>query len=202
MIPNRHTPTVIGLTGGIGSGKSTVATLFQKWGAEILDADAIVHSILDRPSLQKKLISEWGREIAPEGRIDRARLATLAFQDPDSVRKLNAIVHPVVRKEIVQLIRKSKSSLVILDAPLLLEVGADRDCHAVIFVDAPKDLRIQRVKKRGWSPGELRRREKYHWPMREKKKKSDFIIDNRGSRASLSRQVRTLVEKIENLIHL
>jgi dephospho-CoA kinase len=202
MTPNRHPSLVLGLTGGIGSGKSTVAELFQNRGAEIIDADAVVHSILDRPSLRKRLVAAWGKEIQKRGRIDREALAKVAFRDLDSVRKLNEIVHPVVRKEVVRAIRRSRSPLIVLDAPLLLEVGADRDCHKVVFVDAPLALRIRRVAKRGWTPSELRRREKYHWPMREKRKKADFVIDNRGSRAALERQVRALLDKTGTSSHL
>ena len=186
---------VLGLTGGIGSGKSTVASLFQNLGAEIVDADALVHSILDRPSVRKKLVSTWGKEIEHRGTILRPVLAQMAFQSENSVRKLNEIIHPIVRKEVGKAIRGSKSRLIVLDAPLLLEVGADQDCDYVLFVNAPRDLRMKRVKKRGWAPAELRQREKYHWPMKEKRKKADFVIQNRGSRAALLRQVKALLEK-------
>ena len=187
---------VLGLTGGIGSGKSTVASLFRNLGAEIVDADALVHSILDRPSVRKKLVSTWGKEIENRGTILRPILARIAFQSEDSVRKLNEIIHPIVRKEVGKTIRGSKSRLIVLDAPLLLEVGADQDCDYVLFVDAPRDLRTKRVKKRGWAPAELRQREKYHWPMKEKRKKADFVIQNRGSRAALLPQVKALLEEI------
>ena len=113
---------VLGLTGGIGSGKSTVASLFRNLGAEIVDADALVHSILDRPSVRKKLVSTWGKEIENRGTILRPILARIAFQSEDSVRKLNEIIHPIVRKEVGKTIRGSKSRLIVLDAPLLLEV--------------------------------------------------------------------------------
>ena len=187
---------VLGLTGGIGSGKSTVASLFQNLGAEIVDADALVHSILDRPSVRKKLVSTWGKEIENRGTILRPLLARIAFQSENSVRKLNEIIHPIVRKEVGKAIRESKSRLIVLDAPLLLEVGADQDCDYVLFVNAPRDLRMKRVKKRGWAPAELRQREKYHWPMKEKRKKADFVIQNRGSRAALLLQVKALLEEI------
>ncbi len=189
---------MLGLTGGIGSGKSTVASLFQDLGAEIVDADALVHSILDRPSVRKKLVSTWGKDIEKRGKILRPLLAQIAFQSENSVRKLNDIIHPIVRKEVVKAIRSSKSHLIVLDAPLLLEVGADQDCDYVLFVDAPQNLRAKRVKQRGWAPTELRQREKYHWPMKEKRKKADFVIQNRGSRAALLRQVTAILENIRN----
>ena len=189
---------VLGLTGGIGSGKSTVASLFQNLGAEIVDADALVHSILDRPSVRKKLVSTWGKEIESRGKIVRPLLAQIAFQSANSVEKLNGIIHPIVRKEVVKAIRSSKKPLIVLDAPLLLEVGADQDCDYVLFVDAPQDLRAKRVRKRGWAKNELRQREKYHWPMKEKRKKADFVIHNRGSRAALLRQIKALLEKIKH----
>lgn len=197
----RKRPWVIGLIGGIGSGKSTVAELFREQGAEVLSADAVVHAVLDRPGVRRALLRTWGAEVAPKGRVDRARVARLAFRDADSVKRLNAIVHPHVRRDIRKAISGCRQSVFVLDAPLLLEAGGADWCDRIVFVDAPAEVRLRRIRSRGWDRGELRRRERCQWPLKRKKRMAHTVIRNRGSRAAAARQVRTVLRELGQNSH-
>ncbi|MBI2900015.1 MAG: dephospho-CoA kinase [Planctomycetes bacterium] len=197
----RKRPWVIGLIGGIGSGKSTVAGCFERLGAEVVDADRVAHGLLDRPALRRNLVEEWGRGILSDGRVDRAALAARAFRSAASVRKLNAIVHPRVHREIAGRIAACRRPVLVLDAPLLLEAEADALCDLVIFVDAPRGVRARRIRARGWGPEELRRRERLQWSDSRKRARADYVIDNRGSRATAARQVRALIRGLVNPSH-
>ncbi len=192
----RKRPWVLGLVGGIGSGKSTVASVFANLGAEILDADRLVHQLLDHPALKGRLVAEWGPAVLCDGRIDRTALARVAFRDEESVRRLNEIVHPRIQREVRDRISRSRKRIVVLDAPLLLEAGADATCDRIAFVDAPRAVRLRRVRNRGWGPGELRRRERFQWTLSRKRRRADYVIDNSGSRAAAARQVRAVLRDL------
>ncbi len=194
-------PWVVGLIGGIGSGKSTVASLFGELGATVWNADTVVHELLDRPHVRRNLVRMWGEGIAPRGRIDRAALAGIAFRDAASVRRLNAVVHPHVRRALRRAIASCRRSVLVLDAPLLLEAGGATRCDRIVFVEAPKEIRLRRLKTRGWGPAELRRRERFQWPLAQKRKWADFIVQNGGSRAAAARQVRSLLRDLEHSSH-
>jgi dephospho-CoA kinase len=186
---------VVGLAGGVGSGKSTVASLFRNQGARVVDADRIGHRVLDRPVLRARLAREWGKGILRRGRVDRSALARAAFRDRASVRRLNRLVHPAILREIRREVREARG-WVVLDAALLFEAGADALCDLVIFVDAPRAVRARRVRSRGWAPGELARRERFQLPTAYKRKKADYVLDNRGPRSLAARRARELYETI------
>lgn len=194
-------PWVVGLIGGIGSGKSTVASLFGELGAQVWNADTVVHELLDRPDVRRSLVRTWGEGIAPRGRVDRAALARVGFRDAASVRRLNAVLHPHVRRALRRAVACCRRSVLVLDAPLLLEAGGAKGCDRIVFVEAPEGVRLRRVKRRGWSPAELRRRERFQWPLEKKRKWADFIVDNGGSRAAAARQVRSLLRDLEPSSH-
>ncbi|MHC4606252.1 MAG: dephospho-CoA kinase [Planctomycetota bacterium] len=192
-------PTVvIGLTGGIGSGKSAAASIFREMGARVVDADAIGHRVLGEPAVRRALARAFGEEVLHGGRIDRAAVARRAFAGPASVRRLNRIVHPRIRREVVRRLNaaRRRGGPVVLDAALLMEKGSDRFCDVLVYVDAARKVRTRRLKKRGWSPGELRRRENAQWPAGRKRARADYIIRNGGSRAALRAQVGGVLRKI------
>jgi len=180
---------VVGLSGGPGSGKSAVAALFRKWGARVIDADAIAHRVIDRPAIRARLVRAWGPGILKGGRVDRPRLARAAFRSRAAARRLNRLVHPAVLKEIRAGIARS-SGLVVLDAPLLYESGADRLCDRVVFVEAPRRLRLRRGAARGLPPAEAVRRERLQRSLAFKRRRADRIVDNSGPRSRTERQVR------------
>lgn len=189
---------VVGLAGGVGSGKSTVAAIFIKQGARGIDADALGHQVLDLPAVRAALVRDWGAEILRDGRVDRAALARLAFRSKDSVARLNRRVHPVILREIRRRILRARG-WVVLDAALLYETGADALCDRVVFVSAPRALRARRVRSRGWDPEELRRRERFQFPVSYKKKKADYVIDNAGPKSRTVDQIRTICDELRKL---
>ncbi len=192
---------VLGLLGGLGSGKSAVAALFRTFGARAVDADRIAHRVLEEPAVKRTLQSWWGPEIVRRGRVDRAEVARRAFGSAGGTAKLNALVHPrigrVLRGEISR--ARRGGGVLIVDAALLLETGSDAWCDVLVFVDAPAEIRRRRVAARGWTAAEWRRRERLQWPLRRKRKKADFVIDNRGSRAATRKQVESILQEIARL---
>jgi dephospho-CoA kinase len=186
---------VVGLAGGVGSGKSTVAALFRKWGARVVDADAIGHGVLGDPALRRRLVRTWGELVLRDGRIDRAALSRRVFQSPRSVARLNRMVHPAILRRIRRELRAARG-WVVLDAALLFETGLDRLCDRVVFVDAPLGLRIRRTAGRGWEPGELRRRERFQWRVAYKKKKADYVLNNAGRQSHTERQARKIYDDL------
>jgi dephospho-CoA kinase len=184
---------VVGLTGGIGSGKSTVSRLLARRGAVIVDADAIVHE-LQQPGapLLGVLAERFGDEIiGADGELDRPKLAELAFGDPDAVRDLNAIVHPAVREEIARRVAEhaGTNKVVVLDIPLL----TDRDTYrmaALVVVDVDPEVAVQRVAAdRAMSAEAVRERMARQISREQRLALADRVIDNTGDRAALARQV-------------
>jgi dephospho-CoA kinase len=184
---------VVGLTGGIGSGKSTVAQLLGRRGAVIIDADAIVHE-LQQPGapLLEQLAQRFGNQIiTPGGALDRAKLAALAFGDDDAVKDLNGIVHPAVRREIARRVAANSGTdrVVVLDIPLI----TDRDTYAMaalVVVDVPTEVAAQRVvAERAMDEEQVRARMAAQLPREDRLAMADRVIDNSGDREALERQV-------------
>jgi dephospho-CoA kinase len=171
MAASAKRTTVIGLVGGIASGKSTVASLLAEMGAEVIDADALVHSILEQPLIVRRLTQEFGEDILADGekpRIDRRLLGELVFgedqESADNRAKLESIVHPVTHAEAIRKLRALKESdeppkAIVVDAPLLLEADWAPMCDLIIFVEAPAALRLERALTRGWSEAHFYKRE-------------------------------------------
>lgn len=198
---------VVGLSGGIGTGKSTVARLLARAGAIVIDADAIVHRLQAAGSpLLDELATAFGPEvIGPEGALDRKRLADLVFRDPAARARLNAIVHPRVGTEMARALeaaRQAGAALVVLDIPLLFEgrVAGRSGASALEFDDtvlvyAPRELQIERALARDEGTREdIERRLAAQLPIDEKRALADHVIDNSGSLEDTERQVRALFE--------
>lgn len=191
---------VLGLVGGIGSGKSAVAKAFAAHGAIVLDSDTQAKETLRREDVRRTLVSWWGEDVLDAtGEIDRKKVADIVFRDPSQRKKLEDLVHPLVRASRASVLAEASAKgvdLAIVDAPLLLEAGVDRECDAVIFVDAPREQRLARVKNRGWSEEELDRREHAQWSLDEKKRRSRYQIRNDADLAALDRQVAEVVTRV------
>lgn len=191
---------VLGVVGGIGAGKSTVARAFAELGCHVIDSDQRARAALDREDVRERLVSWWGVGIlAADGRVDRSKVAAIVFSDAKERSRLEAEVHPIVRQERAAMIREAKAARaagVIVDAPLLFEAGVDAECDAVVFVEAPASVRLARVQaSRGWSGEELERRERAQMGLEEKRARCRYVIENSGpAERSLVEQARGVLD--------
>ena len=181
----------VALTGNVASGKSSVARLFADWGATVVDADAIVRE-LQQPGtpIFERIAARFGPAVVtPDGELDRARLRALVLADATARKDLEAIVHPAVAAERERLIdeaRRRGEAIVVSDIPLLFEVMDPQAFDAVVLVDAPEQIRRERLlRDRGLSPQEADGLFRAQHPAADKRARSDFIIDNDGSRTEL-----------------
>ena len=197
----KHKP-VIGLTGGIGAGKSLVGRYLQQLGGAVIDADELARQALDDPNVRQQLVDRWGRGVLGEGgRVDRAKLAAMVFEEPEQLRQLERMTHPLVLKARAALHKRHQSDprvkAIVEDCPLLLEVGLDKQCDAVIFVDAPRFQRLQRLAAgRGWTDQDLTRREKNQLPLDKKVERADYVVVNDVSVAECFAHVRNVFSQI------
>ena len=190
-------PVVIGLTGGVASGKSTVAAMFQELGATILDGDRIGHEVLNDPDVVSKIRHIWGEGVLEDGVVNRKRLGNIVFENADreQLSKLESITHPKIKERILEELRlagERKTSAVVLDAPLLFEAGWDKLCDRLVFIKTDLSDRIARSKSRGWSEKELLRREQQQLDLDLKEKNSSDIIDNSTNPKTTFSQVKRL----------
>ena len=194
----------VALTGGIGSGKSEVSSLFGNWGAYVFDADSIAKSILDEnDSAQKEIILEFGSDvISIDGSINKKKLGRVAFQNEHNQLKLNTIIHPYVFKEIdicfKSVLSTGKHEIFLVDAALIYESGADTHMDYVVVITSHLKIRTERVMIRGdLSRDEFLKRVELQWPEKDKIKMADFIIQNNGSKDALQKEAK----KIYNQLH-
>lgn len=191
---------VIGLTGNLGAGKTTVAQMFERLGAEIIDADEIAHELLiERGPCRKKICEIFPCVVKADGVIDRKKLASEVFKDDKKLKDLEGILHPAVGKRIKQILQflrsQKKVEVVVLDIPLLFEAGIDHQADVVIVVKADREQQIRRVvKARGMTRSAAVARLRRQMPQKEKLKRADFILDNRFSKAETRAQVRQIWE--------
>ena len=193
----------VGLTGNIGSGKSSVARLLESHGAAVIDADALARQATEDPEVLTRIAAELGEELVRVDdsgvrRLDRGATAARVFADDDALERLNAIVHPWVRSRTARLLTQLRDSqrpppVVVQDIPLLYENDLHEGLDAVVVVDAPRQTRVARVVERsGLDPAEVIARDQAQMPLSEKVTRADFVIDNSGDRASLEEQVARL----------
>jgi dephospho-CoA kinase len=187
---------LVGLTGGIGSGKSTVSAALAARGAVIVDADAIVREVQQPGSpVLAALAERFGAEvIAADGSLDRAAVATLAFADPEHLKALNAIVHPAVAREMNARVMAEVATdrVVVMDIPLLTE-NPREGLQGRIVVDVPVEVQVQRlVSGRGFDEADARARIGRQSTREQRLEKADFVVDNSGSLDDLAPQIERL----------
>lgn len=193
---------IIGLAGGMGSGKSEVARLMGRLGAAVIDSDRLAHQELDSQEVRQKVGRWWGRDLLrTDGSVDRAKLAQIVFVDESKRRRLEQLIHPALRRKRARLIEQARGDpqikAIVIDSPLLFELGLERDCDVVVFVEAGLKLRLERLaRSRGWDRQEVARREKWHKPLDFKRARSDYIIKNESSIDALRRQVEKTFSRI------
>ena len=186
---------IIGILGGVGSGKSTVAAEFAKLGCEVIDADKIAHELLERKVVREKIVASFGEAILDSaGKINHRKLADIVFADADKLSLLNKIIHPLVLERAEELIKRVKHQnqvkAIVLDMPLLVEVGWAKRCDKLIFVECEQQLRAERTKKMGiFSKNQLKIRENFQISLDNKESIADNIIDNNSGFSALAGQV-------------
>ena len=186
---------IIGILGGICSGKSTVAGEFAKLGCKVIDADKIVHELLDRKDIMERVVALFGEDVLnSKEKIDSKKLAGIVFSDSEKLSSLNKIIHPFVLERAEELIekynRQSQVKAIVLDMPLLAEVGWDKRCDKLIFVDCKRELRIERAKKMGiFDENQLKIRENFQISLDNKVAITDNSIDNNSGFSALAKQI-------------
>jgi len=209
---------IIGILGGICSGKSTVAAEFAKLGCKVIDADKIAHELLQKKAVREKIVSLFGRAVLDSaGKIDRRKLAKIVFADgrgrstclPRATtlgcpyENLNKIIHPFVLKRAEELIgqynRQRPVKAIVLDMPLLVEVGWAERCDRLIFVDCKRQIRTDRAQKMGvFDENQIKIRENFQISLDNKAAIADNVIDNNSDFPALVRQVADIFSYIVN----
>lgn len=197
--------TIIGLVGGIASGKSLVARRMEARGAHLIVADRIGHELLQSdPGVRAQVVGLFGDSVVDiGGRLDRSKIAAQVFGEQPASRQrlqqLEAILHPAIRLEVERRLaairHQEKRAIVVLDAPLLLEAGWSEQCDEVVFVDTPHERREFFALQRGWSAAEWEQREARQLPIAEKRRRATVVLDNSGSLEDLELRVDQLMAR-------
>ena len=189
---------IIGLTGGIASGKSTVSSFFRQKGAAVLDADQIARELSEPGGeLHAEYVRHFGAEVLQnDGTLDRRRIGQIVFSDPQQKQWLDTVSHPAIRGELLRKLeqkRNEKQRLILLDIPLLFESGWDKMADKTCLVYVNETIQLQRLMKRnGYTRREAQDRIAAQMPLEEKKKRADYLIDNNGSLTDTIRQAEAL----------
>jgi dephospho-CoA kinase len=198
----RHgTKPTIGLIGAIGAGKSTAATLLGVRGGRLVNADTLGHEALEQPEIRDAIAARWGSAVfAPDGKVDRRAIARLVFADSHERGALEGLVFPYIRQRAYSEMLRTQSEpaarFVVLDAAVMLEAAWDDSCDRIIYVDAPRDVRLGRLAARsGWTEEQLSAREAAQWPAVDKMKRANAIVVNDGDEANLREQLDRLLEQ-------
>lgn len=195
---------IIGLLGGVASGKSFVAEQFRRLGALVLNADQMGHEVLLQPEIRMAIRNHFGEKVFGEdGQVDRKALGRIVFgSSPDGPRELELlerITHPKIRERLVAQVERMAADGVpaaILDAPVMLKSGWDEICTAVVFIEAPEDMRRRRALARGWTSDEFAAREASQESLEVKRRRSDFVIDNSGRAEYTQAQIERLWQSL------
>jgi len=192
----------VGLTGGIASGKSTIARLFGELGCVVLDADALVAELY-RPGRagHRALVETYGTGILrPDGEVDRQKLADVAFRDAASAQKLNALIHPLVMEEEARIAaeeeKRGEDGIYVVEATLLLEAGGKQRYDKIVVVDVDPATQVARGIARGMLREEVERRIRHQLPRGERLAAADYVIDNSGNLEQATREVRRVYDAL------
>jgi len=189
---------VIGLLGGVASGKSLVAKQFCSLGAKLLDGDRTGHEVLRLPEVEQAARRRWGDTIfGDDGRIDRKRLAKIVFAPPPSgppeLQYLEQLTHPLIGQRLAEQVDQLRVAgnvkAAVLDAPVMVKAGWHTLCDRIVFVDAPREVRLERARSRGWTDKDFAAREEAQESLEQKRQLADVVIDNSGSTELTQAQV-------------
>lgn len=196
---------LVGLTGGVATGKSTVANMFKKCGGVVVDADELAREVVQpgKPAW-REIVRTFGRRILKLDRtIDRHALGAIVFHDKKNLRRLERIIHPRVAREQIRLtkqaVKNDPKAVVIYDVPLLFEAGIEKRVDKTVVVTSDRETQIRRLKKRnGFTRAEALRRIRSQMPLAMKRLRADYVLDGTKNRESLSRDVRRLFEGLRS----
>lgn len=196
-----HRKPVLGLVGGIGAGKSTVAAALERHGGRVVAGDPLGHEALEQPDILARVADVWGDRgiLTPDGQVDRQKFGRIVFPSPVERTRLEHIVHPYIGRRIREEIDRAQADptvkFVVLDAAVMLEAGWDDVCDKLIYVDAPRSVRLERVQaQRGWTDKDLADREAVQMPCEKKKERADAVVENGGPPEAVSAQVDVLLK--------
>jgi dephospho-CoA kinase len=189
-------PLTIGLTGGIAAGKSEALAAFERLGAETISSDAVVHELLEAEPLLSRLTERWGGEVAPGGRVDRERIGSIVFADPEELRWLEAQIHPLVGERIGAWLASLPEDVeaAVVEVPLLFESGMEGVFDTTVAVIASEEVRRERAEARGHAL--VDEREARQLGQDEKATRAEHVVENDGSVEDLVRELSALVEKL------
>lgn len=194
----------IGLVGGVASGKSFVAECFRQLGAAVLDADKTGHAVLYEPAIIDAIRGRWGDGVLDaQGNVNRSAVAKIVFAPGNDAEKqfLQKLTHPRIEARLQRQMEQLQASdspppAVVIDAALLFDAGWDKLCDKIVFVDAPRDIRLERAVARGWSAEQFAAREAAQMPLEEKRNRSHIAIRNARSRENVREVVRLTWEQL------
>lgn len=188
---------VVGITGGIGSGKSTICLIFELFRIPVYNSDARAKFLMNSsPNLIQNIQANFGTEMYLNGELDRAKLAKKVFSDQDALNQLNALVHPAVGRDFDEWMDQFENQIVIKEAAILIESGAYKQCDKVVVVDASEEVQLNRVVLRDQiSENEVKTRMNHQLSNKDRLKYADYIIDNSGSQLLIP-QVRKIISAL------
>lgn len=187
----------VGLTGGIGSGKTFVAEIMKAHGIPVFDADSEAKSLYNDPQIIAEVAAIFGDDVLEDGKVILKIISQKAFADKNLLSKLNNLIHPIVRQNFIKWAESQKSDFAVMESAIFFETGLYKMMDKMITVDAPEDVRFERIRRRNpnWSESEIRRRMASQMPQSEKCRLADFIITNDGTA-----DVESQVLKIKSLL--
>lgn len=204
MTAFRHGPKpTLGLVGGIGAGKSTVAALLATRSGVVISGDALGHEALECPEIRRQVLDRWGSRgtlVKADGRLDRRVLGSIVFAESAERHALESLVFPYIKERLRQEIEKTqadpKAQFAVVDAAVMFEAGWNGACDRILYVDAPRSVRLARLAARsGWTDAELATREAAQWPAEQKRQRADAVVVNDAGSESLEQQLdRVLME--------
>jgi len=194
---------VIGIAGGVASGKSVVARMFAEQGGTLIDGDEYGHQVLEDEGIKSALRERWGQDVFDgEGNVLRQQVGHRVFALTDTGKEdlafLEGLSHPMIKRKIENRLQEISAGatdrMVILDAAVMLKAGWDKLCEKIVYVDVPREMRLDRAVARGWSPVQFDRKELSQRDLTEKRRVADYVVDNSGTREQTEAQVRQFVE--------
>jgi dephospho-CoA kinase len=191
-------PLTIGLTGGIAAGKSEALAAFGRLGAATLSSDAVVHELLESPDLQAVLVERWGPEVAPEGKVDRARIGSIVFADRDELTWLESQIHPLVGAATAEWMAglPEGTGLAVVEVPLLFEGGGEKRFDTTVAVIAAEETRRARAEARGHTL--VDERDALQLTQAEKAARADHVVANDGTPADLEQALSALIDSLRS----